>query len=40
VPAKGQRAEIKNKEKICDEFGEAWENAEGERGSRRGMGEG
>jgi phage-related tail fiber protein len=40
VPAKGQRAKVQNKEDIGDEFGEAWENAKGERGSWGGIGSG
>ena len=40
VPAKGQRTEIENKENIRDDFGDAWEKAEGEGSNGRGMGEG
>ena len=31
MPGKGERADIEENEKICDEFGKAWEGAEGER---------
>lgn len=35
VPGKGERADIEDDEKIGDEFGKTWKEAEGERDSWR-----
>ena len=37
MPGKGERADIEDNEKIGDEFGKTWKDAEGERDSWRGI---